>query len=160
MTRRAITRDHLVSLGSATETTRALEQSMDRRAVPCSIQGYAALCSQSVLVRRARPPRRRHRRELLRGRRRHQAHDRDQHRGAGGGGTLTTGSDGAGGFISAGITSGGCQQLTIAFEPQTPTVMVLVDRSGSMFDSGFWDPLKTAVLKVVRRPRTRSVTAC
>ena len=75
--------------------------------------------------------------------------------GAGGGGTLTTGSDGSGGFVSGGITSGGCQQFAIAFEPQTPTVMVLVDRSGSMFDSGFWDPLKTAVLKVVEKTQDK-----
>jgi von Willebrand factor type A domain len=79
-------------------------------------------------------------------------------RGAGGGGgdgALTTGSDGPGGFSSGGITSGGCQQFAIAFEPQTPTVMVLVDRSGSMFDSGFWDPLKTAVLKVVEKTQDK-----
>ncbi len=75
--------------------------------------------------------------------------------GGGGGGSLTTGSDGSGGFISGGLTSGGCQQFAIAFEPQTPTVMVLVDRSGSMFDSGFWDPLKTAVLKVVEKTQDK-----
>ncbi|XXX81342.1 vWA domain-containing protein [Sorangium sp. So ce134] len=60
--------------------------------------------------------------------------------GSGGGLIATSGSGGAG---------GGCQQLDIAFEPQTPTVMIVVDRSGSMYDSGYWDPLKTAVLNVV-----------
>ncbi|XXT23762.1 vWA domain-containing protein [Sorangium sp. So ce429] len=60
--------------------------------------------------------------------------------GSGGGLISTSGSGGAG---------GGCQQLDIAFEPQTPTVMIVVDRSGSMYDSGYWDPLQTAVLNVV-----------
>lgn len=54
---------------------------------------------------------------------------------------------GAGG---AGGGKGGCQQLDVKFEPQTPTVLILVDRSGSMFDGGYWDPLKTAVLNVVQ----------
>ena len=60
--------------------------------------------------------------------------------GAGGGGTFAVGNGGAG---------GGCQHLDIVFEPQTPSVLVVVDRSGSMFDGGYWDPLKTAVLNVV-----------
>ncbi|KYG04961.1 hypothetical protein BE21_43665 [Sorangium cellulosum] len=60
--------------------------------------------------------------------------------GSGGGLLATSGNGGAG---------GSCQQLDIAFEPQTPTVMIVVDRSGSMYDSGFWEPLKTAVLNVV-----------
>ncbi|XXY48729.1 vWA domain-containing protein [Sorangium sp. So ce269] len=60
--------------------------------------------------------------------------------GSGGGLISTSGGGGAG---------GGCQQLDIAFEPQTPTVMIVVDRSGSMYDSGYWDPLRTAVVNVV-----------
>ncbi|HTN83628.1 MAG TPA: vWA domain-containing protein [Sorangium sp.] len=60
--------------------------------------------------------------------------------GSGGGLITTSGGGGAG---------GSCQQLDIAFEPQTPTVMIVVDRSGSMYDSGYWDPLQTAVLNVV-----------
>ncbi len=74
--------------------------------------------------------------------------------GAGGAGgndpVLTVGNGG-----TSSVTSGGCQQLDIKFDPQTPTVMVLVDRSGSMFDSGFWDPLKTAVLKVVEKTQNK-----
>ncbi|WP_437737293.1 vWA domain-containing protein [Sorangium sp. So ce1335] len=84
--------------------------------------------------------------------------------GGSGGGAATVGSgDNTGGsepiFVGsggsfvvasgAGGDGGGCQQLDIAFEPQTPTVMIVVDRSGSMYDSGYWDPLKTAVLNVV-----------
>lgn len=60
--------------------------------------------------------------------------------GSGGGLITTSGGGGAG---------GGCQQLDITFEPQTPTVMIVVDRSGSMYDSGYWDPLQTAVLNAV-----------
>ncbi|WP_437491732.1 vWA domain-containing protein [Sorangium sp. So ce1014] len=59
--------------------------------------------------------------------------------GSGGGLISTSGSGGA----------GACQQLDITFEPQTPTVMIVVDRSGSMYDSGYWAPLQTAVLNVV-----------
>ncbi|WP_437878355.1 vWA domain-containing protein [Sorangium sp. So ce513] len=83
--------------------------------------------------------------------------------GGSGGGVTVSSSSGTGGsepvFVGSGggllATSGGggegggCQQLDIAFEPQTPTVMIVVDRSGSMYDSGYWDPLKTAVLSVV-----------
>ncbi|WP_437593437.1 vWA domain-containing protein [Sorangium sp. So ce1000] len=62
------------------------------------------------------------------------------------------GLDFAGSHSSSGTDGGGggaCQQLDITFEPRTPTVMIVVDRSGSMYGSGFWDPLKTAVLSVV-----------
>lgn len=77
------------------------------------------------------------------------------HGGAGGSGGDVSLTTGEGGFSSGGLTSGGCQQLAINFEAQTPTVMVLVDRSGSMFDSNFWDPLKTAVLKVVEKTQDK-----
>ncbi len=36
------------------------------------------------------------------------------------------------------------------FTANAPTVYILVDRSSSMFDRGFWDPLKTGVLSVVQ----------
>ncbi|WP_437960280.1 vWA domain-containing protein [Sorangium sp. So ce119] len=89
--------------------------------------------------------------------------------GGGGGATSSSSGDNTGGsepiFVGSGgslvATSGGggdgggCQQLDIAFEPQTPTVMIVVDRSGSMYDSGFWDPLKTAVLSVVETLQTK-----
>ncbi|WP_437971034.1 vWA domain-containing protein [Sorangium sp. So ce260] len=61
----------------------------------------------------------------------------------GSGGILVVGNGGNGG------AGGGCQQLDITFEPQIPTVMIVVDRSGSMYDSGYWAPLQTAVLNVV-----------
>ena len=46
----------------------------------------------------------------------------------------------------------GCNDLAVEFETISPTVMVLVDRSSSMFDQGFadfpnrWDPLKDALV--------------
>jgi hypothetical protein len=43
----------------------------------------------------------------------------------------------------------GCNDLEIKFEREIPTVMFIVDRSSSMFDYGYWEPLKTAVLAVV-----------
>ena len=44
-----------------------------------------------------------------------------------------------------------CQGLEIAFTPQIPTVFILVDRSTSMWDNMFWDPLRSGVLEVVSR---------
>jgi len=41
--------------------------------------------------------------------------------------------------------------LEIAFTPQIPTVFILVDRSTSMWDNMFWDPLRAGVLEVVSR---------
>lgn len=74
--------------------------------------------------------------------------------GAGGAGGSGSGSGAEGGVLNLTTGSGGsggaCQQFDIVFEPQTPSVLLLVDRSGSMFDSGSWDPLKTAVLNVVK----------
>lgn len=149
---------HLVSLGSATETTSGLAQSMDRGPVPCSIvvnpmkhparkacsfaglallaAGIAASCTAGGEDTK------------------HSGATGSQtgSGGSGGEGSLSTGE---GGFSSGGLTSGGCQQFAINFEAQTPTVMVLVDRSGSMFDSNFWDPLKTAVLKVVEKTQSK-----
>ena len=97
--------------------------------------------------------------------------------GAGGGGSkignTASGGDGgsagslSGGFGGTGGTGaitgfdgslrpdGGCQQYDIVFEPRTPTVFVLVDRSGTMFDSpggtNAWDPLREAALEVIQR---------
>lgn len=46
-----------------------------------------------------------------------------------------------------------CQEVDIVFEPRTPTVLVLVDRSSSMFNgdpaSSYWETLKNAVLPVI-----------
>lgn len=46
-----------------------------------------------------------------------------------------------------------CQEVDVVFEPRTPTVFVLVDRSSSMFNgdpaSSYWETLKNAVLPVI-----------
>ena len=68
--------------------------------------------------------------------------------GAGGAGAIT-GFDG--GVVRP---DGGCQQYDIVFEPRTPTVFVLVDRSGTMFDASgatnAWEPLRAAALEVIQ----------
>jgi hypothetical protein len=73
-------------------------------------------------------------------------------------GTLdTTGGTGTGiiNTTTSGMGGGspgmGCQQLEVNFVPKTPTVFILVDRSGSMFDSMAWEPLKAGVLDVVAK---------
>lgn len=43
-----------------------------------------------------------------------------------------------------------CDEFDVKFEPQTPTVYVLVDASSSMSELGFWEPMKTGVLNVVQ----------
>jgi hypothetical protein len=43
----------------------------------------------------------------------------------------------------------GCQNLHVEFQPKTPTIFALVDRSGSMFDSMVWDPLRLGALDVI-----------
>lgn len=44
-----------------------------------------------------------------------------------------------------------CQGLAIEFTPDIPTVFILVDRSTSMWDNMYWDPLREGVLEVVER---------
>lgn len=51
--------------------------------------------------------------------------------------------------LGAGTTAA-CNELAITFKPETPTVLFLVDRSSSMFDSKYWEPLKAAVLEVIK----------
>lgn len=82
---------------------------------------------------------------------------------AGGGGTIAPGgSSGSGpgggqpmgGQLVTGVTDGGssgpgCQNLHVDFQPKTPTIYALVDRSGSMFDSMAWAPLRTGALDVI-----------
>jgi len=65
--------------------------------------------------------------------------------------TVTVGSIGS--TASGATTTAGnaCQQLEVSFTPQTPTVFILVDRSTSMWDNMFWDPLREGVLDVVSR---------
>ena len=88
----------------------------------------------------------------------------DLHNGSAGSGLVITGSGGVGngsgngtgntGNINVGNTGGtaagmGCQHKDFTFVPKIPSVFVLVDQSGSMFDSMAWDPLKAGVLDVV-----------
>jgi len=54
---------------------------------------------------------------------------------------------GSGGSDFGSGSGGNCNELTIEFAPVTPTVVVVVDRSGSMFDQGFWQPLYDALME-------------
>ncbi len=72
--------------------------------------------------------------------------------GSGGDSALSSsiGAGGNGNFASG--TGGGCNELTVEFEKQIPTVMVLIDRSSSMFDNAYgtskdrWQPLYDALV--------------
>lgn len=68
------------------------------------------------------------------------------------GNTATTSPSGVT-FTSATSTTGGdaCQGLEVNFTPDIPTVFILVDRSSSMWDNMFWDPLRDGVLEIVQR---------
>jgi hypothetical protein len=57
------------------------------------------------------------------------------------------------GPASGGAPTGdaGCQHVEVNFVPKIPSIFVLVDRSGSMFDSMAWVPLKAGVLSVVQQ---------
>jgi von Willebrand factor type A domain len=47
----------------------------------------------------------------------------------------------------------GCSQLAIGFEAQTPTALIVVDRSSSQWDNKpnhTWEPMKAGILEVVR----------
>jgi hypothetical protein len=59
-------------------------------------------------------------------------------------------SSNGGGRTGDGAPGAGCQNLQVVFEPKIPTVVLLVDRSGSMFDSMVWAPLRTSVLQIVQ----------
>ncbi len=52
---------------------------------------------------------------------------------------------------SLGGNSGGkyCDQVDLNFNPKTPTVYILVDRSGSIFGANLWVPLRDALLPVI-----------
>jgi hypothetical protein len=74
----------------------------------------------------------------------------------GSGGASNGNGSGAGntGNLNVGNTAGqpagmGCQHKDFTFVPKIPSVFVLVDRSGSVFESMAWDPLKAGVLDVV-----------
>lgn len=66
----------------------------------------------------------------------------------------TAGSSTIGINTDAGIDTdaGSCQHKELNFVPKTPTVFVLVDRSGSMFAAPNppWEPLKTGALQVIQ----------
>jgi hypothetical protein len=68
-------------------------------------------------------------------------------------GNAAVGTVGTIGGNVATTTTGGdaCQELEVSFTPQTPTVFILVDRSTSMWDNMFWNPLRDGVLEVVSR---------
>jgi hypothetical protein len=85
--------------------------------------------------------------------------------GSGDGGSLGSGASGNGsGGVDLGSGGNGtgsgdgtgpdgqkfCQAAPYKFEPQTPTVYVLVDRSGSIFGLNQWGPLRDAVLPVIQ----------
>jgi hypothetical protein len=70
----------------------------------------------------------------------------------GGGGGGVTGTGGSAGDVGTGA-GGACQTATVIFQPKIPTVFVLVDRSGSEFDSattGVYFTLRSAVLQVLQ----------
>jgi hypothetical protein len=84
--------------------------------------------------------------------------------GSGGGGIALPGSGGRTMLMSSGSDGGICQQAQYTFVPTNPTVYLLVDRSGSMFDcisttnieascpdinDTTWTKLKNGVLPVV-----------
>jgi hypothetical protein len=56
-------------------------------------------------------------------------------------------------LFGAEAESVGCSQLEISFEAQTPTALIIVDRSSSQWDqypNHTWDPMKAGILEVVR----------
>jgi hypothetical protein len=75
----------------------------------------------------------------------------------GNGGQGLVGGSGGGLDLDSGNRSDAeaCQEFTVVFERRTPTVFVLVDRSGTMFEvnggTNAWDPLRSAVLQVVQQ---------
>ena len=72
--------------------------------------------------------------------------------GSASGSATATGAGTSGGIdIPMDGGSEDCNSLDIPFETQIPTVFVLVDRSGSMAQRGFWEPLRTAVLEVLNQ---------
>lgn len=68
--------------------------------------------------------------------------------GNGSGGNGFTIDDGEGG--SGNGNGKYCQDFAVDFTPQTPTVFVLVDQSGSIYDLNQWIPLRDAVLPVIQ----------
>jgi len=71
-------------------------------------------------------------------------------------GTGNHGSGGSGVIPDSGTGDGACQMANYQFAPKVPNVLVLVDGSGSMFQTGAnlpngaWGALRTAVLPVIQ----------
>lgn len=81
--------------------------------------------------------------------------DGDGARGPGGGGLVGDPSapGGGGDLFGSEAESVGCSQLEIGFEAQTPTALIIVDRSSSQWDqypNHTWEPMKTGIINVVR----------
>ncbi|HTV19402.1 MAG TPA: VWA domain-containing protein [Polyangiaceae bacterium] len=84
------------------------------------------------------------------------ASDGDAPGGSGGPGGLL-GNDpsapgGGGDLFGSEADSVGCSQLEIGFEAQTPTALIIVDRSSSQWDSypnHSWEPMKQGIIQVV-----------
>ena len=66
-------------------------------------------------------------------------------------GTAATGNIDTNPSTGGASPDGGCQHVEVNFVPKIPSIFVLVDRSGSMFDSMAWEPLKAGVLSVVQQ---------
>jgi hypothetical protein len=71
--------------------------------------------------------------------------------------TSTGGTIGLGGssnIIPGGNEGGdgpmGCYQYEVVWEPKTPTVYIVLDRSSSMTEFGLWAPIREAILPVVQ----------
>ena len=60
---------------------------------------------------------------------------------------------GGGDLFGSEAESVGCSQLEIGFEAQTPTALIIVDRSSSQWDqypNHTWEPMKQGIIEVVR----------
>jgi hypothetical protein len=72
--------------------------------------------------------------------------------GAGEAGGASSGVGANGALFGSAADSVGCSQLEIGFEAQTPTVLIIVDRSSSQWDqypNHTWEPMKQGILNVV-----------
>jgi hypothetical protein len=64
------------------------------------------------------------------------------------------GGDQGGQFGPGGVTTGGCNQLQVAFESTTPTALIVVDRSSSQWDgepNHNWEPVKAGLIDVISK---------
>jgi von Willebrand factor type A domain-containing protein len=64
-----------------------------------------------------------------------------------------SGPGGSGDLLGDGPEGTGCSQFEIGFEAQTPTALIVVDRSSSQWDNypnNTWEPMKQGILEVVQ----------